>query len=467
MKKGVTPHNYNLRSRLGTELLRPSDFTPPTHVSTPKATAPQPSNDLPVTPTTSILLDAATPVTIYPPLTSPSTTPTYATSIIATPSTAPIILPLTDSDSTTSPLSQSQPTPFQHSVQHQFSLGSCNNVPVTNTINLQNSVSETKILKEHFSRNSYNSGFIQPGMSSSIKLEIFQGDQTQNPVTWLEHFMNWAKFYELSEPKILNAFPFHLQGHAKIWYDTLSDNEKNDWCTLVTAFKSRFHNDDVILDLSILQTQQGSSESVLDYLSRLLRLATNKPISDQVLLAVALNGLKPTVKRIVMNKNPTNMTDLRQAAVLAEKSIATTDTTDLLAFNTILDEVKQLKDEVKVANSMQQQYIHAYSQPPTNGNHITQAFQPRNFPQRGSYYTQHSNSTVHSQTFTPRTHGSTNSPVKGTRYQQQPQNRTPNSCFFCGGSCISRSVCRARNVQCHFCHKLGHFSRVCMSTQKR
>ncbi|KAL3854069.1 hypothetical protein ACJMK2_013350 [Sinanodonta woodiana] len=51
MNKGVTPHNYNQRSRFGPELLRPSDFTPPTYTSTPKATAPQPSNDLPVTPT--------------------------------------------------------------------------------------------------------------------------------------------------------------------------------------------------------------------------------------------------------------------------------------------------------------------------------------------------------------------------------------------------------------------------------
>ncbi|KAK3586765.1 hypothetical protein CHS0354_023495 [Potamilus streckersoni] len=77
--------------------------------------------------------------------------------------------------------------------------------------------------------------------------------------------------------------------------------------------------------------------------------------SDQVLLAVALNGLKPSVKRIVMNKTPTNMAELRQAAVLAEKSIATTDTTDFSTLNTILNEVKQLKDEVKVANSKQTQ----------------------------------------------------------------------------------------------------------------
>ncbi|KAL3882069.1 hypothetical protein ACJMK2_028444 [Sinanodonta woodiana] len=106
MNKGVTPHNYNLRSRFGPELLRPSDFSPPTYISTPKATAPPPSSELSVTPTTSILLDAAarytSPVTIYPPLTSLQTIPTYAMSIITTPSPASVIIPLPDLDSTTS-----------------------------------------------------------------------------------------------------------------------------------------------------------------------------------------------------------------------------------------------------------------------------------------------------------------------------------------------------------------------------
>ncbi|KAL3868433.1 hypothetical protein ACJMK2_041241 [Sinanodonta woodiana] len=132
MNTGVTSHNYNLRSRFGPELLRPSDISPPTYISTPKATAPSPSNDLSVTPTTSILLDAAarytSPVTILPPLTSLQTTPTYATSIITTPNPAPIIIPLRDLDSTTSLPLQSKPTPFEHSTKHQFSLGSCDKV---------------------------------------------------------------------------------------------------------------------------------------------------------------------------------------------------------------------------------------------------------------------------------------------------------------------------------------------------
>lgn len=37
----------------------------------------------------------------------------------------------------------------------------------------------------------------------------------------------------------------------------------------------------------------------------------------------------------------------------------------------------------------------------------------------------------------------------------------------CGGQCKSRTVCNARNAQCHYCHKICHFSRVYMSPRKQ
>ncbi|KAL3854011.1 hypothetical protein ACJMK2_013295 [Sinanodonta woodiana] len=93
MSKGVTPHNYDLRNRIRSTLLRPSDFTPPSHVSTPRATAPPQTDELSTSPTTSLLLDTAaiytSPVTIHLPLTTLPTTPITATSIITTPRPAP------------------------------------------------------------------------------------------------------------------------------------------------------------------------------------------------------------------------------------------------------------------------------------------------------------------------------------------------------------------------------------------
>lgn len=37
-------------------------------------------------------------------------------------------------------------------------------------------------------------------------------------------YFQWSKFHELPKYKFLDAFPFYLEGHAKIWYDALSIN---------------------------------------------------------------------------------------------------------------------------------------------------------------------------------------------------------------------------------------------------
>ncbi|KAL3871962.1 hypothetical protein ACJMK2_039934 [Sinanodonta woodiana] len=154
MSKGATPHNYNLRSKIDSELLRPSDFTPPSFVSTPKSTAPPQPNQLCFTPTTSLLLETAALYTspLHPPLSSFQTTLTNATSIITT----PVILPQPCIDSMTiahsasslpSPnQSASDFTPIEHSLQPQFSLGPFKEVQVLPKPNEQNVVLEQKTL---------------------------------------------------------------------------------------------------------------------------------------------------------------------------------------------------------------------------------------------------------------------------------------------------------------------------------
>jgi hypothetical protein len=83
-----------------------------------------------------------------------------------------------------------------------------------------------------------------------------------------------------------------------------------------------FTEGDHILDLFILLTAQGPNESVRDYLSRLFDTATNKDILDQVVLAVGINGLRPEIKAIVMNKAPKNIEEIRHSATLAEKTVS-------------------------------------------------------------------------------------------------------------------------------------------------
>ncbi|KAK3582921.1 hypothetical protein CHS0354_009728 [Potamilus streckersoni] len=405
MNRGVTPRNYDLRNRIISKLLPPSHFTPP------KATAPPYSQEKIQVPSTSLLLEAAAtfttpPVTIHTPL---STLETISTSLKCRLTSA--FQSLFDHGSTahSTPASNLGPVtqcPIDLTPSTFEGLSQLHEpVPISPML-----VTPKSTL---FTTNSLNITRVTETITFGVQ-----------PLT-----LKTPEQYSRSVNIFGNDSHKQLQGHAKIRYDTLPESVTNDWQNLVTTIKSRFQNDHVILDLSILQTQQGSSESVMDYLSRLLQFATNKTIPDHVLLAVALNGLKRSVKRIPMNKNPVNMAELRQAAILAEKSITTTDTTDCSTLHTILDEVKQLKDEIKVANSKQNQDSNSCSQTHALINVTRQPFYTRNTNNqpRARYFRQNTDNaplTLAVPKSYPRTN-CYNKSHRGNRYQPQPQNGPP------------------------------------------
>ena len=185
-------------------------------------------------------------------------------------------------------------------------------------------------------------------MSSAIKLVKFKGDGTQDVQAWLVIFFQWAKFHDLPDHKIIDAFPFYLEDNAKIWYDALPIANKHDANTIKHLFLDRFKELDNFLDLSVLQMKQNIAESVSDYLSRIIKTASIKNVPEKVLLSVAMNGLRSDIKTFVVTQNPKSMEQLRQTAILAEKSqppqISTVET-----YENLLAENKNVKDQLQVA----------------------------------------------------------------------------------------------------------------------
>jgi hypothetical protein len=77
-----------------------------------------------------------------------------------------------------------------------------------------------------------------------------------------------------------------------------------------------------MLDLLISQIMQGPCENVREYLTRLAQTAANKNILEQILLAVGINGLRPDIRKIVMNKESANIEELH-AMTLTTLSLRT------------------------------------------------------------------------------------------------------------------------------------------------
>jgi hypothetical protein len=56
---------------------------------------------------------------------------------------------------------------------------------------------------------------------------------------------------------------------------------------------------------------------------------------------------------------------------------------------------------------------------------------------------------------------------KSDNYNKASQQDKDKKCYGCGHNIHPRGQCPARDIQCHFCHKLGHFAKVCIAKKKR
>ena len=135
-------------------------------------------------------------------------------------------------------------------------------------------------------------------MNFSLQLDKFSGACDADAKSWLLQFAQYCTCYDLANKTKTNIFSFYLQDHAKIWYNSLSDGIRQDWDKLKSYFIKRFTEDKSVIDLSILQMTQNANETVLDHLSKLQKTATlNEKIDENVLVAIAINGLKPEIRK--------------------------------------------------------------------------------------------------------------------------------------------------------------------------
>jgi len=68
----------------------------------------------------------------------------------------------------------------------------------------------------------------------------------------------------------------------------------------------------------IFNTKMGESESVDDYVSKMQQLARSVQADEKMVRFAVLNGLRPHIANFVAQKQPSSMTELLDAARIAE-----------------------------------------------------------------------------------------------------------------------------------------------------
>jgi uncharacterized protein YneR len=152
-----------------------------------------------------------------------------------------------------------------------------------------------------------------------ITIETFSGKPGGRGDQWLKTYTNICKsFYNYNDEKVKATFPFHLTGQAKTWYRSLSDDVTNDADELIRQFKARFDGSDGGFSLGMVR--QLPSESVHEYTTRFQNSMIGSDMPDKWIISTYVDGLIPSLRRIVKPQELSSLDAARRAALRAENS---------------------------------------------------------------------------------------------------------------------------------------------------
>ena len=166
-----------------------------------------------------------------------------------------------------------------------------------------------------------NDGFLQP--------PSFKGTIDDEPRSWLEHVDHWTEYNGIEERQLMLLVPLLLKGTALEWFHSLKDAQKRDWGAFRRQFVDRFFPS-AVDKLKGMQdmwnTKQKAGQSVDDFvgfMQKQQRLYQN--LSEESLKMAILLGLRSDIKKHVIQSNPQSMSDLVQAAKIAEQAARMTE----------------------------------------------------------------------------------------------------------------------------------------------
>ena len=169
---------------------------------------------------------------------------------------------------------------------------------------------------------------------------FFHGKSSEDASEYAAYLQRYAAYKHLTDGEILELLPVLLRDAASDFYDTLGEQQKSTWPNFKAAFFERFGRSTVQRwkDTNALWIQvQAKDESADDFVSPLTRFAKNLPTLDPSTLQCAVTrGLKPHIRQYVLQADAKSMTELLQAARIAEMATPSTDS----SVTAVLDELR-------------------------------------------------------------------------------------------------------------------------------
>src|SRR6266568_2895998 len=153
----------------------------------------------------------------------------------------------------------------------------------------------------------------------------FAGDTAlQCPQEWIRRLRYWVGYREMTAAQTRAAIPVLLQESALVFYQGLADAEKDTLDHFEEHFLQHYRTEGTLpwLDLAALWAcKQQATQTVEQYLNEISKLALRTAAPAAQVLQAALSGLTPQLRAHIVLHQIVDMSDLRNKAMLAEKSL--------------------------------------------------------------------------------------------------------------------------------------------------
>ena len=272
---------------------------------------------------------------------------------------------------------------------------------------------------ENFSQSTSETSPESFNMASNLNLEAFNGLEDSD--RWLKRFHQYSSALGLTDAQKKAMFCFHLTGRAADWLDTHSQDAEDTFQQLEEAFTAHFKKSETtkLHDIaSIWTTKQDPSEPLPHYINKLIKLAANSILDNQLIFA-ATRGMLPQYRSYMVQKEPKTIQDLLKWSRCAQDlQLTAPSSTDFRDLHAKVDYLTHMLADTAVVTKHNSSYSpsNAYAMKKTN----------------------------QASTDTPKQHGPCNS---------------------CGKYNHLRKDCKFRNAKCYFCQKTGHLQKVCRAAK--
>jgi len=242
----------------------------------------------------------------------------------------------------------------------------------------------------------------------------------------------------------------------------------------------------------MFQIKQKTSETVVDVVSRIRKHAGKIELSDQLINAAFINGLRAPLRTHVITQGITDLeSSIRMAKIMECAHVNDDSDVSAILVETLknnakmqdehMTQVKSLTEKVAALsanNATSTAAVGDGNQRQNSGNRRTyDSDDRRDDGRRQNYDRRYNNSGQRNYRPTPqRTQLENHDRLQEVRANQQQtveqsptqqiQNPADTPCGNCGRMHANRQDCYARGLECYNCHRIGHLSAYCRSIRQ-